>query len=164
VVAVLSSPLAAKHWPSVFYYFGFAGVAWCGAALFYLRDAPRTRDGVSSAEVDYIEKSLAAHHYDASMRKTEQSLPPLPTSLGSLLATKHFAAIYVSHFCTNWSVYIIISWVPTYLTSLGASIESVGAFAVLPYVCYWVVDVSWGQCVKPLPFFSHLVGNLSPLY
>lgn len=102
-------------------------------------------------QVEYIEKSLAAHlQKDASSRKAEQSLPPLPTSFGSLLVTKHFAAIYIAHFCTNWSIYIIISWVPTYLTSLGASIDSVGAFAVLPYVCYWVIDVAWGQYVDRL--------------
>jgi len=147
VAAMLSSPIAARHWPSVFTYFGAAGIVWCAVAASVLRDRPRVADGVSPTEVEYVESSVAAEKAMASSRRKGglQSTPPLPMDLPSLLTTKHFVAIYVAHFCTNWSIYIVISWVPTYLSSLGASLDSVGGFAVLPYLCYWAVDVGWAQ-------------------
>lgn len=150
VAAMLSSPIAARHWPSVFYYFGIAGVIWCVVAVWSLHNRPDTVNGVDPTEVDYIEKSITAEHDAASTRKTDSSLPPLPTNIGKLLLTKHFAAVYIAHFCTNWSIYIVISWVPTYLSSLGASLKSVGGFAVMPYLCYWVIDVGWAQYLDRL--------------
>jgi MFS family permease len=150
VAAMMSSPIAARHWPSVFHYFGMAGVVWCVVAAQRLRDKPRVTDGVSEAEVEYIEQSLAAQQSAMTSRKAELSLPPLPTAIGPLLMTKHFAAIYIAHFCANWSIYIVISWVPTYLSSLGASLDSVGGFAVVPYICYWVVDVGWAHYLDRL--------------
>ena len=43
-------------------------------------------------------------------------------------------AIYIAHFAMNWSNYIVMQWLPTYLSrSLGANKESFSLTAV-PYV------------------------------
>ncbi len=43
-------------------------------------------------------------------------------------------AIYVAHFCMNWTAYIIMHWLPTYLhTFLGANPMDL-SLACLPYL------------------------------
>lgn len=43
-------------------------------------------------------------------------------------------AIYLAHFAMNWSNYIIMQWLPTYLArNLGANKESI-SFTAVPYV------------------------------
>ena len=50
-------------------------------------------------------------------------------------------AIYVAHFAMNWTNYIIMQWLPTYLvTNLGANKESISLTAV-PYVINSLVGV-----------------------
>jgi hypothetical protein len=39
--------------------------------------------------------------------------------------------------------YMELSWIPSYFASLGVQTASVGVFAVLPYLAFWVVDVGW---------------------
>ncbi len=45
-------------------------------------------------------------------------------------------AIIVGHFCTNWGGYVLLAWMPTYITKgLGVDFASVGIFAVIPSLC-----------------------------
>ena len=49
---------------------------------------------------------------------------------------KHWSlwSIYIAHFAMNWSNYIIMQWLPTYLSrTLGANKESMSLTAV-PYI------------------------------
>ena len=51
-------------------------------------------------------------------------------------------AIYIAHFAMNWSNYIIMQWLPTYLSRyLGANKESISLTAV-PYI----VNSLFGVC------------------
>ena len=50
-------------------------------------------------------------------------------------------AIYIAHFAMNWSNYIIMQWLPTYLSrDLGANITSMSLTAV-PYLVNSLVGV-----------------------
>jgi len=59
-------------------------------------------------------------------------------------------AIYVAHFAMNWSNYIIMNWLPTYLDrTLGASPESLSLTA-LPYLINSLAGISsghWADCM-----------------
>lgn len=51
-------------------------------------------------------------------------------------------SIYIAHFSMNWSNYIIMHWLPTYLTrSLGADQAHIMLTAV-PYVMNSIIGVS----------------------
>eukprot|EP00041_Stephanoeca_diplocostata_P012758 m.214623 g.214623 ORF g.214623 m.214623 type:complete len:445 (-) comp19073_c0_seq1:38-1372(-) len=141
ILAMLTSPLADLHWPSIFYIFGCMGFVWCLLAIAYLVDTPAEHKNIAAEEQDYIEKTLKFEHKEQQAR----AVPKLPKGVLNLMSTTSFAAIYVAHFATNWSIYIVISWMPTYLESLGAEVTSVGFVAVLPYVCYWLCDIAWGK-------------------
>lgn len=43
-------------------------------------------------------------------------------------------AIYVAHFCMNWTAYVIMHWLPTYLRVYLQADPSDLSLAALPYV------------------------------
>lgn len=66
------------------------------------------------------------------------------TRYTDFLCKKPLWAIYVAHFAMNWSSYIIMQWLPTYLSrSLGANAKSISLTAV-PYVVNSLVGI--GKC------------------
>ena len=69
----------------------------------------------------------------ASVAPTETSQPP---KLTELLRRGPVWAIIVSHFCNNWGGYVLLAWMPTYITQgLGVDFAAVGLFAVVPSLC-----------------------------
>ncbi|KAK7025602.1 hypothetical protein SK128_025361 [Halocaridina rubra] len=59
-------------------------------------------------------------------------------------------AIYIAHFAMNWSNYIIMQWLPTYLSrTLGANKESMSLTAV-PYIISSLCGVAWGHIADQL--------------
>ena len=40
----------------------------------------------------------------------------------------------VAHFCNNWSLYVLLSWLPTYVNKgLGVDFASIGWYAMIPH-------------------------------
>lgn len=59
-------------------------------------------------------------------------------------------SIYIAHFAMNWSNYIIMQWLPTYLSrTLGANKESMSLTAV-PYIISSLCGVAWGHIADQL--------------
>jgi hypothetical protein len=55
---------------------------------------------------------------------------------GKLLSRKEVWAIIVSHFCHNWGVFILLTWMPSYYANvLGFDLASAGSAAVYPWLC-----------------------------
>ena len=51
-------------------------------------------------------------------------------------------SIYVAHFCMNWSNYIIMQWLPTYMArNLGANTHDI-MFTAIPYLLNSLIGVS----------------------
>jgi ACS family sodium-dependent inorganic phosphate cotransporter len=70
---------------------------------------------------------------------------------GKLLSRKEVWAIIVSHFCHNWGVFILLTWMPSYYaTVLGFDLASAGLAAVYPWLCMaimanlggWIADTA----------------------
>lgn len=56
-----------------------------------------------------------------------------------------FWSIYIAHFAMNWSNYIIMQWLPTYLSrTLNANKESMSLTAV-PYIVSSLCGIAWGH-------------------
>lgn len=58
-------------------------------------------------------------------------------------------AIYIAHFTMNWSNYIIMHWLPTYLCYLGADSQSISLTAV-PYIFNSVFGIVAGNYADKL--------------
>ena len=45
----------------------------------------------------------------------------------------------MAHFCNNWSLYLLLSWLPTYINKgLGVDYASVGLFTMVPFLVSFV--------------------------
>lgn len=68
-------------------------------------------------------------------------------------------AVYIAQFSMNWSNYIIMQWLPTYLSrNLGANKESI-SFTAAPYVINSLVGVGKSKTTQlfELPISSILI-------
>ena len=130
VFALAVTPIVVTHlgWQWAFYLFGSVGLVWF---VFWQRGtaaSPAQHPHISREELEHIR----AHSTPAGEPGTA---PPIATFL------KHPAvwAIIVAHFCNNWSLYMLLTWLPTFVTKgLGVDFKSVGVFTMLPHIAYFV--------------------------
>lgn len=116
VAALAVTPIitATMGWEWAFYLFGATGVLWF---LWW--------------------RSSVVGHPDASIRNAGQHAGTVPWR--GLFASAPVWALIIAHFSNNWSMYVLLSWWPTFLTDhLGVDIEAVGWFAMIPYLVGFV--------------------------
>jgi hypothetical protein len=54
--------------------------------------------------------------------------------------TRQSGRLVVNHFCANWTLYLMLSWLPSYFRDVQhMSIEGSGLFSILPWVSQFVV-------------------------
>ncbi|HZP45169.1 MAG TPA: MFS transporter [Candidatus Binataceae bacterium] len=131
IIALLVSPLIVIHlgWQAVFYLSGAAGIIWIAAWALKAADAPEDCDGVSPAELAWIE----AGRPDA----------PLATAVPwtAILSEKAVWAIVLAHLCNNFGFYIILLWLPSYLHhEFAVPMARLGTFSVIPYIAAFIVQ------------------------
>jgi MFS transporter, ACS family, solute carrier family 17 (sodium-dependent inorganic phosphate cotransporter), other len=130
VFALVVTPIivAQLGWQWAFYLFGSVGIVWFAVWQTRTAASPAEHPRISAAELDYIQ----AHSTPAGV---PGSAPPI------LAFLKHPSvwAIIVAHFCNNWSLYVLLTWLPTFVNKgLGVSFASVGFFTMFPHIAYFV--------------------------
>ena len=66
----------------------------------------------------------------ATFERAVADAPPIR----EFLRSKALWAIIVAHFCNNWSLFVLVSWMPTYINKgLGVDYASVGLLAIIPW-------------------------------
>ncbi|MBI1808566.1 MAG: ACS family MFS transporter [Gemmatimonadetes bacterium] len=104
----------AYGWPMPFYAFGLVGLAW--AVTWFWRVA----EGRGVPE--------------------EPSASPGHVPWRRLLGAPPVWAIVVAHFCTNWSLYVLLAWLPSYFKStFGVSIANAGLLSAAPSLATFVL-------------------------
>lgn len=129
VFALLVTPIIVTHlgWEWSFYLFGLAGLLWFGLWQRLIAPSPRQHRGISAAELTFIEEHTAG----------AERAPHVPWK--QLFCSMPVWAIIVSHFCNNWSLYVLLSWLPTFVNKgLGVDMASVGVFAMVPHITSFV--------------------------
>lgn len=152
--------VAAYGWQSVFYVFGVAGLLL--AAIWYARvkDRPAQDAKMSAAERDEIAAGVDV--------KTE-ARTPLP--VGKLLRAAPFWALVINHFCSNWILYVLLSWLPSYFRDVqGLNIAKAGLASAAPWLSMflmsnlaaWVADrwIRGGASVSLVRKFMQSAGLL----
>ncbi len=101
-------------WPMPFYVFGAVGVVW---AWFWFTKVKEGR-GIPEPE----------------------STGPRTIPWGRLLATPAVWAVVVAHFCSNWTLYVLLAWLPTYFkTTFGVTLANAGWLSAAPWIGYFVM-------------------------
>ncbi|XP_033100293.1 ascorbate transporter, chloroplastic-like [Anneissia japonica] len=117
------------NWPMMFYTFGMLGFIWVAVWIVFYKDH------IVSQQEDLIPPKVDTR---ATVRWT------------SYISHRALWAIYAAHFAMNWSNYIVMSWLPTYLQRhLGADAKDISLTA-LPYVMNSFVGVIAGYYADSL--------------
>jgi ACS family sodium-dependent inorganic phosphate cotransporter len=96
-------------WPTPFYLFGAVGILW--AVVWFA--------GVSSGS-----------SADATVADSHASIPWM-----RLLRLPACWAIIAAHFCHNWSLYLLLAWMPSYFKStFGVSLVNAGFLSAAPWL------------------------------
>lgn len=128
-LAASGALVAQFGWQSVFYVFGAVGIVLAALWFMVVRDSPAQHPGVSEAERQHI----AAGMQGAATHRT-----PLP--VGKLLAAPAFWALLINHFCSNWILYVLLSWMPSYFRDVQhLNIAKAGFAAAAPWLSMFVM-------------------------
>lgn len=125
-------------WPLVFYSFGAVGFVWFYFWWRKVSDTPDNHPSISEAERRHIRSTVA----------TSKS-PSIPWAL--LLSRPQVWAIIVNHFCNNWALYVLITWLPSYFSdALGVPLKSVWIYIGPPWICQFLMGNVAGWCADAL--------------
>ena len=136
VFALLATPLIVQSygWEWAFYSFGLIGVVWFFAWQKLASSQPSDHLNITAKELAHIQS-------EGEPSKTETAPPIL-----SLLKSPAVRAIMVAHFCNNWSLFLLLTWLPTFINKgLGVDYASVGMFTMIPFVTsFFFYNISGG--------------------
>lgn len=107
-------------WEWAFYSFGLLGFVWFALWAWKVRPTPQEHPTISAEEIALI---------------TEQASAPgaAGTPWLKLVRSRAVWAIVVAHTCGNWTTYVLLAWLPTYVNQeLGVDFESIGLLSMLP--------------------------------
>jgi ACS family sodium-dependent inorganic phosphate cotransporter len=132
LVAIIVTPYLAVNfgWPSVFYVFGATGVIWFVFWWLLVVDKPSLDSRMGEPE-----RAMFRSEEEKGDTSESKSIP-----WRTLLTRKPVWAIIIAHFCNNWGLYVLLSWLPSYFSSqLDISLKSVWIYVAPPWIASFVV-------------------------
>lgn len=141
LVALMTTGVLIKHWgwESVFYVFGGAGVLWAIVWFSAIPNHPSEDSKMSEAEL-----TLLRDHCSYSLEKT--AIP-----WAALFSKAAVWALIFNHFCSNWALYLLVAWLPSYFHDAhGLDIYSAGLYAAAPWLTMFVMINLSGWCADQL--------------
>jgi ACS family sodium-dependent inorganic phosphate cotransporter-like MFS transporter 5 len=134
----------APSWPLCFFVIGGLGVAWAAAWLAFGASSPEELPRVSAEERAYI----AAHRGAETPAGAALALPAL---LRAVARSPPAIVTCVAHFTHNWLFYMLLTEMPTYLTTIvGFNLQKSGSIALLPYLACFGGSVVFGGIADSL--------------
>ncbi|MDP7577611.1 MAG: ACS family MFS transporter, partial [Pseudomonadales bacterium] len=125
IFALVVTPIIVQRlgWEWAFYLFGAVGVVWFVFWYQMVTSTPAQNTEISKDELEFIHAGAA---------KDEPGDAP---AILDFLKHAPVWAIIVTHFCNNWSLYVLLSWLPTFVNKgLGVDYASVGWVTMIPHV------------------------------
>jgi ACS family sodium-dependent inorganic phosphate cotransporter len=141
VIALLVSPALViwLGWPSVFYISGSLGLIWLVLWQLKAADGPEDCPGVSVHEMGVIQ----AGRTDVTLA---ESIP-----WKRILSEPAVWAIVIAHLCNNFGFYIILLWLPSYLTrTFNVPMARLGFLSVIPWIVAFILQNSSGWVADKL--------------
>ncbi len=110
-------------WPAAFYTFGVAGLLWVAVWFRQVENDP-----ANDPRVGPEERALLA---GASAGTAAMSV----AGVCKVLFSKPVAGIAFAHFAVTWSLYVLLSWLPSYFRDIQhLSIASAGLYSAAPWL------------------------------
>ena len=155
VIALICTPLLISvwSWQGAFYLYGLLGVLWFAAwaPLARSRPADKTDWAASDAILATAEAGSSADQANVAA----QTVYPRLTVRG-MLRSRAVWAIAVAHICINWSLYLVLSWFPTFINrELGADLQLAGFLALAPTIVSLIMAPLAGRLFDRLVTKGH---------
>ncbi len=128
---VLVVPIqTAFGWRAGFFIFGFVGLIWAAIWIWWYRDRPTDKPGVTPEEIAEIGTPASKAHH------------PLPW--GQAFRSRNLWAIMAMYFTYCWGSFFFLSWLHTYLVK-GRGFTMQGLiFSTLPFILGAMANLSGG--------------------
>jgi len=133
VIGLMATGWIVKHydWTMAFYSFGVVGLAWVAIWFRQVGNDPAT-DARTSPE----ERALLLREATPAAAPEVAESPPWRL----LLLRVPVWAMVVSHFATTWTLYVLLSWLPSYFRDVqGLTIANAGLFSAAPWLAMFTV-------------------------
>lgn len=126
-------------WPWAFYLFGLVGVAWAAVWYFKAASYPGDYPGISPGELELLGASSG----------NARAAPDIPWK--KLLSHRAILVVFVNHFCTNWALYLMLAWLPSYFRDVQSlSVTSAGIYSAAPWLTMFVMTNAGGWAADSL--------------
>ena len=155
VIALICTPwlISVWSWQGAFYLYGVLGILWFAvwSPLARSRPAVKTDWDAPDAVPAIAEVGSVADQNAVSA----QTVYPRLTVRG-MLRSRAVWAIAVAHICINWSLYLVLSWFPTFVNrELGADLQLAGFLALAPTIVSLVMAPLAGRLFDRLVAKGH---------
>jgi ACS family sodium-dependent inorganic phosphate cotransporter len=111
-------------WSAAFYSFGALGIVW--VALWFTQ---ASNDPATDRRVGAEERALLAKAAEPAGSATKA-----PT-MGQLLRHPPVWAMFLGHFAANWTLYVLLTWLPSYFRDVQhSSIAGAGVLSAAPWL------------------------------
>ena len=124
-------------WRSLFLIFGSLGFIWALAWLRWFRDLPSDHPGVNEAELNHIQGGLTAE-------PSGHAATVNGAMMRSLLNNPNIWLLSVVAFANSYGFYFVITWLPTFLGTLGFSNTQLALYSGLPMLFAVPADLLGG--------------------
>ncbi|RYR76712.1 hypothetical protein Ahy_A01g001284 [Arachis hypogaea] len=126
---LLAPPLIQSlGWESVFYLFGFLGVAWFLG--FQVLDGGEAQLNAGSLSFTGVQGTMT-QSWKSSLKELNSSLKDVPWK--SFFRSPAVWAMIYAHFCGSWGHYTCLSWLPTYFSEeLNLNLTEAAWVSILP--------------------------------
>lgn len=148
--------LAAAGWPSVFYAFGAIGLMWVTLFVATTADTPAQSRRISPEELEYIQSNAPAaggaygRLPTVDGEKSANANADTPT-LREIFARPCVWAIIVAHFCSTWGYFVLLTWLPSYLTMrFHLDVSKSSLLSTAPWVSMFACANISGVCADGL--------------
>lgn len=116
-------------WPMAFYAFGVVGLLWAIVWFAIASDDPATDPRVTPSE-----RALLAQN------RASPGAVPVRMPWQTLLTRPAVWALVATHFATTWTLYMLLSWLPSYFRDVqGVSIANSGFLSAAPWLSMFLM-------------------------
>ena len=145
VIALICTPwlISVWSWQGAFYLYGLLGILWFAIWAPIARSRPADRTDWDTSEAPLTNPASVQA---ADQRETySQPVYPRLTVCG-MLRSRAVWAIAIAHVCINWSLYLVLSWFPTFVNrELGADLQLAGFLALAPVLVSLIMAPTAGR-------------------
>jgi ACS family sodium-dependent inorganic phosphate cotransporter len=115
-------------WQSIFYIFGVVGVIWAIAWFPWTYNDPRQHPRITQAELELLEQG-------SSVKSKPGDIP-----WRRLLSEPAVWALMVNGFCSAWTLYVLLAWLPSYFRKVhDMNVLSAGFYSAAPWLTMFLL-------------------------